>query len=63
MNNAELPAMPPHAHSCLEAYMGLTKREYIASMALQGILASGADPAFADDWALVCADNLLKRLE
>ncbi len=49
-----------------EEFMGLTKREYIATMAMQGILAStggtfsGTD-VVADSVAI--ADKLLKELE
>lgn len=50
---------------------GLTKREYFAAMALQGLLANSALPTFVGysgktesvtDTALTCADMLLSKL-
>ena len=43
MKNADTPAMPvfpetPNGHA--SAWLGLTKREHIAAMAMQGILAN-----------------------
>jgi hypothetical protein len=47
-----------------EAGMGLTKREWFAGMALQGLLASPGN-AMLDKWAdhaIFTADAILKRL-
>lgn len=57
-------------HYCYNAD-GLTVRQYVASQALAGILAGGrlrVNPAdglgdIAVDYAILYADNLLKRLE
>lgn len=46
--------------------MGLTKREYFAGLAMQGILANGSTstaPKVAAIYALECADELLQKLE
>lgn len=43
-------------------FSGLTKREYFAGMALQGILARGA-PMPSDEvveWAYLCADAMIR---
>ena len=80
MKNADMPAIPlskelatgvaRRDHLAL-ATMGLTKREYFAAMALQGLLAiekpdgiSSADEIEFDVEDAVCAaDLLLKELE
>ena len=45
---------------------GLTKREYFAAMAMQGILASDSEQNFTDEnvsaWAVNSADALLAEL-
>lgn len=43
---------------------GLTKREYFAAMALQGILASSSENTFEKDanWATKAADALIEEL-
>ena len=43
MNNADMPAMPVDTFSeeGLRNYMGLTKREHFAGLAMQGLLAGG----------------------
>ena len=46
-------------------YPGLSKRELIAAMALQGILANntnGGDRVLCASAAILCADELLKQL-
>ena len=52
---------------CPDNYMGLTKREYFAAMALQGLLAGNiltADrtPKNVAHLAVVCADRLIADL-
>jgi hypothetical protein len=44
---------------------GLTKREYFAAMAMQGILASSADRGYVwvADYSIRFADELLRQLE
>lgn len=73
MKNADKPAMPIEFNGfgqyAPECYSGLSKREYFASMAMQG-LASIDD--FSDDnetiskmakWSVKCADALILALE
>jgi hypothetical protein len=61
--NSNQPAYP----HCDFGDIGVTKREYFAAMAMQGLL---ANPAYADysteskaSSAVACADALLKELE
>ena len=57
------PAFPFPGHDHY-AYEGLSKRELIAAMAMQGILA-GRDPMGSDPdmkWAVKLADELLEQL-
>ena len=82
MNNSDKPAMPIgeiHAHtdSSDTDYAGLTKREYFAAIALQGILANqkyeaprrnkfegmGKDAVMAADELLAALKNKLIRKE
>lgn len=63
MRNADMPAMPVsgnavHAH-------GLTKREYIAAMAMQGMLSREETGSWKDfaRGAVYAADALLAELE
>jgi len=82
MKNADMPAMPTRdaiedcgpdgsqgPHMVEVSYAGLTKREYFAALAMQGLLAAEAGEAvFSSDAALVScavrhADALLARLE
>lgn len=45
--------------------LGLTKREYFAAMAMQGLLSNSSefyDSIFIADKAVVCADKLIKEL-
>ena len=71
MKNANLPAMPQlriNPWKELSVNGGLTKREYFAGLAMQGILASltGDDCISPNDLArcsLVNADALLAELE
>lgn len=71
MNNADLPAMPigeqidgVHLNPICN---GLTKREYFAGLAMQGILANeGYNASMPDvliEEAISQADELLKALE
>jgi hypothetical protein len=62
---ASEPAFPMEGHAKFGSCTGLTKREYIAAMALQGILAhahndSSYEGAARD--AVVYTDALLKEL-
>lgn len=63
MENKELPAFA-NSHE-VSGSSGLTKREYFAAMAMQGILA-GRDTV-ADDppmkWAVKLADEILEELD
>lgn len=47
---------------CLEDYPGLTKREFFAAMALQGLLASGKPGYDAEGQAVEMADLLILAL-
>lgn len=72
MNNGEEPAYPHHLviesefGSGKSLFSGLSKRELIAAMAMQGILEhpdSGGQP-YSDicKRSVICADELLKQL-
>lgn len=82
IKNGDLPAMPnetdPQTLSCMgmmptvaDFYRhgaGLTKREYFAAMAMQGLVASGIDWTLFDhrdvsEQAVIIADKLLTELE
>lgn len=74
MKNADLPAMPISNELgdlnslCVSESIGLTKREYFAAMAMQGLLAEGIAGSHKHLNQLVsnavkCADELLKKLE
>lgn len=56
MKNSERPAYGP---------VGITKREYLTAMAMQGILASSADrgESAVAQMSIKFADELLKHLE
>ena len=70
MKNSDKPAYPLNPESTFDNENGLTKREYFAAMAMQGILSSrelylaiirdGENPMVA---AIEYADELLKQLE
>lgn len=70
MNNSEQPAFPK-AHQNqdgsiqYDVFNGLTKREYFAAMALQGILTrdNSLFPDYSVAYAVQLADGLLKALE
>lgn len=55
----------PGGETLYNEQWGLTRREVFASMALQGVLASNAlgSPEQCADYAVKCADALLKRLQ
>ena len=65
MKNADIPAMPQYGKFDDQS-KGLTKREYLAAMAMQGILACGPhdcdERGIAHD-AIRQADALLIKLE
>lgn len=72
MKNADMPAMPQDyvlwcesIGDCPTLATGLTKREYFAAMAMQGMVRRDSEPhpgALAYD-AVVVADALLAELE
>ena len=64
MKNSEKPAYPIQTDRELnyDDANGLTKREYFAAMAMQGLLASGAR-LNVDERSIEYADELLKQLE
>lgn len=41
MKNSDMPAMPPHAESTLDSYMGLTKREHAAIEFAKAMISNG----------------------
>lgn len=70
MNNSKQPAFPVTKEVCdfskIEGYpYGLTKREHIAALMLQGILASGFQTTIEKnvESAIEHTDELLKQLE
>jgi hypothetical protein len=74
MKNSEQPAFPineettDRVDSGINIYTGLTKREYFAAMAMQGLLSnknatSGNNPDYIATRALQHANELLKQLE
>lgn len=74
IKNGDLPANPiSYDTRMMAAYskgeaMGLTKREYFAALAMQGILSNGVDFTLHDDKdvasaAVLHADLLLTELE
>lgn len=62
IRNGGLPAFGAHPDVNLE-YDGLTKREYFAAIALQGLLASGFNSEMTVKDAVKRADQLLQELE
>ena len=71
MNNQDKPAFPfvktvGKDTLSLETAHGLTKREYLAALAMQGILSSQFEtsltPETVADYAAHCADGLLNAL-
>lgn len=66
MKNADMPAFPVEETSDSESLsFGLTKREYFAAMAMQGLLAQGGYDRFAALASDVVnlTDALLEELE
>jgi len=69
MKNANQPAQPLPSPDLLEAmqYSGLTKREYFAAKAMQGMLANPEQikdtPKEISDLSINIADTLLNKLE
>lgn len=63
MKAQDLPAMPTQINGG-DLYGGLTKREYYAALAMQGLISSPKDsPASLADDAVSYADALLERLD
>lgn len=64
MNNADMPAMPVENTS--DYYHGLTKREYFAGLAMQGLLGEDVNHGYnvrtVAKWAVEQADALLYEL-
>lgn len=62
MNNAEQPAFPDNWDATRP---GLTKREYFAAMAMQGLLSKDRLPTYDEvaNYALAQADALLAELD
>ena len=71
IKNGDLPASPiSYDARMMAAYskgeaMGLTKREYIAAMAMQGILSCNSTEFvhLTVQRAIECADELLRKME
>lgn len=72
MNNSQQPAFPQTPENVTTEFPiggGLTKREYFAAMAMQGMIAAWPDRAGVvtqegiASYAIGCADELLKQLE
>ena len=73
IKNGDLPAMPvehmDYMHVKDKPYCnGLTKREYFAALAMQGLVASGVDWTLFDhrdvsEQAVIIADKMLAELE
>lgn len=68
MKNADKPTFPYRHSELLKENRGLTKREYFAAMAMQGLCAnsnSGSQHSFdrLAKEAVMYADELLKQLE
>jgi len=62
MENGKVPAFTGIVN---EAYQsGLSKREYFAGLAMQGLLVSNHDADFKEiaEWSVKMADELLKQL-
>lgn len=73
MNNSQEPANPITYEMTMTSghteytgnavHLGLTKREYFAGLAMQGLLISGINNANTASNAVQCSDELLKQLE
>ena len=68
MKNSEQPAFPLAFDDTLRLMVGLTKREYFAALAMQGILSHPVHYMAHNTTELAkeavnCADFLLKQLE
>lgn len=67
MKNAEQSAFPTQDMNSY--YHGLTKREYFAGLAMQGLLANSYPDIVSlhekkvSEWAIAVSDELLKQLE
>ena len=72
MKNSSQPAFPlnieewnPEDRTLIQVpYLGVTKREYFAVMALQGVLVKGGHSlSYSVNLAVQAADELLQKLE
>jgi len=75
MENTDRPAHPfhpkrPHSDEAANGYSGITKREYFAGLAMQGILTTLSDSSVNEKVrdivareSVAMADELLKQLE
>ena len=69
MKNADKPInpIPEHFDKYQNENIGLTKREYFAGLAMQGILANSSLNNLKEETvaeiSVLCADKLLKQLE
>ena len=68
MENSNKPINPIlDMNQNLSNLIGLTKREYFAGLAMQGLLANDSHAYLKNDdvaeWAVKIADELLKQLE
>lgn len=66
MKNGELPAHPwnpsrPRDNDSAHGFAGLTKREYFAGLAMQGLISTGQPVDI--EWCVRKADELLKELD
>jgi hypothetical protein len=66
MNNSDQPIYPINEDDKVGC-LGLTKREYFAAMAMQGLLAADTDFMMKMEYTVECAvshaDALLKEIE
>ena len=66
MKNSESPVYPAEIKNgeCIFKYLGLTKREYFAGLAMQGLCAdTNCKSSMIPEIAVELADELLKQLE
>lgn len=66
IKNGDLPLHPTLTHDSDTGFLGITKREYFAAMAMQGLLSNpnwDYDKQYAAEYAIHEADQLLNALE